>query len=169
MTARIIDCNIWLVSAGKGSHMSSACQALCLQWLQDFWKSEDSLVMDVFNSIGKEYRANFRRYGVNPQDVAYQVLNSLQSAQTRRIADVRFEIDENGHAILPDDYPPAVFENADKKWVAAHLAHPERPVIYNAADTDWLKSEQFLINKNIPVENLCYLELQTILAKKEAG
>lgn len=64
---------------------------------------------------------------------------------------------------------PAMFENADKKWVAAHLAHPEKPVIYNAADTDWLKAEQFLKERNIPVANLCYLELQEILAHKEAG
>ena len=86
MTARIIDCNIWLTSAGKSEHMSNACQDLCLQWLWDFWKSEDSLVMDVLNCIGKEYRLNFSRYSINPQDVAYQILNSLQSTQTRRIS-----------------------------------------------------------------------------------
>jgi len=121
MAARIVDCNIWVTSAGKSEHMSDACQALCLKWLKDFWESEDLLVMDVLNCIGKEYRDNFKRYKINQQDLAYQILNSLQTSQIRRISYVEFETDENGNAILPEDYTPAEFDKKDKKWIAAHL------------------------------------------------
>ena len=70
---------------------------------------------------------------------------------------------------MTEEYTQAGFDNSDKKWIAAHLSHPEKPFIYNSADTDWLKAEQFLKEKNIPIVNLCYSELQEILARREAG
>jgi hypothetical protein len=66
-----------------------------------------------------------------------------------------------------EEFPPdreleTAFDPADRKFVAASYAHPDRPPIVEAADSKWLGWEDSLQSHGIKLEVLCRDELQAI-------
>ena len=60
----------------------------------------------------------------------------------------------------------AAFDPADRKFVAASNAHPDKPPILEAADSKWLGWEDQLKKYGIKVEVLCRGELEAIRGRK---
>jgi hypothetical protein len=68
---------------------------------------------------------------------------------------------------FPDDEElRADFDPADRKFVAASNAHPDKPPIIESADSKWLGWEERLAEHGITLEFLCQDELEAIRAKK---
>lgn len=65
------------------------------------------------------------------------------------------QIAENDFAEFPQSASLAGFDPSDRKFVAVALAHPHRPAIANAVDSDWRNYESVLAEHGIKVEFLC--------------
>ena len=66
----------------------------------------------------------------------------------------------------PDAALEAAFDPADRKFVAAANAHPEKPPILESADSKWLGWEPALAAHGIRLEVLCRCELEAIRKRK---
>ncbi|MCP4109122.1 MAG: hypothetical protein GY749_26930 [Desulfobacteraceae bacterium] len=168
MSSRIIDTNVWVVASGL-SWPSEVCVQTCLDWLEEFKESGQSLVVDtasfenesVFGgTVISEMRGNLKEgtYG-------YDFLNQhLMAHFLFDLTEIRY--DKNG-ARLPTDIHLPGFEPADRKWVALHLEHLQHPPVHNASDGDWIKFEENLCEAGIAVNQLCEVELRQRVADRE--
>ena len=169
MNVVVIDTNVLLVADGKAPHMSVDCQKKCLTRLE-CTKAKERIVLDDARLILREYHNKL----------------SPNSSQTYGSAFLKWLLQVEGNAehvskvtITPRDsaktlfleFPPdleleAAFDPADRKFVAAACAHPEKPPILEAADSKWLGWETQLKNNGIEVEFVCRAELNAIREKK---
>jgi hypothetical protein len=163
-----VDTNVWVVASGDSS-ASEDCLESCFNWLLDFRESAEPLVIDLAsltsdpvagNSVLSELRGNLKD-GSFGRDLFNQIFMA-----NHRFDPVEIEYDESG-ARLPADIELPGFEPADRKWVALHMAHPDRPPIHNAYDGDWIKHEQDLQKAGIGVTQLCEAELRERVAARE--
>jgi hypothetical protein len=170
LSGRIADTNVWIVASGDSS-ASHDCLENCFNWLLDFRESDDPLVIDLAsllsdpvpgNSVLSELRGNLKG-GSFGRDLFDKVFMA-----NYRLDPVDIEYDESG-ARLPDDIELPGFEPADRKWIALHMAHPDRPPIHNAYDGDWIKHEDDLQQVGIAVTQLCEAELRERVAAREGG
>ncbi len=169
MTAIVIDTNVLLVADGKAPQMTAACVAECLTRLERV-KASEQVVLDETRIIMGEYHnklsANrsptpgsaFLKWLLQVQAVAKHVspviITSLNQEQTL-------------FAEFPADKAlEAAFDPADRKFVAAANAHPERPPILESADSKWLGWELSLARHGIRLEVLCRRELEEIRKRK---
>lgn len=163
-----MDTNVWIVASGDSS-ASEDCLESCLNWLVDFRDSGDALVIDF---------ASLKNDGVPGSSVLTELRGNLKGGSfgrdlfdkvflaNHRFDTVEIEYDDSG-ARLPADIQLPGFEPADRKWVALHIAHSDRPPIHNAYDGDWIKHEDNLQQAGIVVAHLCETELRNRVAARE--
>jgi len=170
LNGRIVDTNVWVVASGDSS-ASEDCLENCLDWLLDFRESNDPLVIDFAsltsdpvpgNSVLSELRGNLEG-GSFGRDLFDKVFMA-----GHRFDPVEIEYNESG-ARLPADIELPGFEPADRKWVALHIAHQDRPPIHNAYDGDWIKHAADLQRAGIAVRQLCEAELRERVAARKDG
>jgi len=157
----VVDTNVLLVaSAGdEGSPFPADATPVekaelrlkVLEWLEKLEKSpKRKVVLDLDRLILDEYenKLSYQDYGL------LMILHKRDYGQT---VDVLFEVDNDGHAILPPTLQSKVHDAADRKMVAAALEVGGREAgcrIVNACDTDWYDWEQSLLDAGIEVQQL---------------
>ncbi len=178
MTARIIDTNIWIAASGKADHAGETCTDRCSKWLSEFARSTDSLVIDEASlenhevpglSVLAELRRNIREGWVG-----HDVLNRLYRDFRFEPMPIRYDrdgaiierLDDQGDLEQIDEKKLPGFESADRKWVALHFAHPERPPIHNALDGDWLKQWATLRRLGVALRLVCRERLVEIVTEQ---
>jgi len=65
------------------------------------------------------------------------------------------DADGEGYMEYPDTEELAAFDSSDRKFVAVALAHPARPPILNAVDTDWWRFREALERHGVQIDFLC--------------
>ncbi|MBN2209647.1 MAG: hypothetical protein JW759_10185 [Candidatus Coatesbacteria bacterium] len=70
---------------------------------------------------------------------------------------------------FPDDLDSLKFDRSDRKFVAVARAHPERPPILNATDTDWCIFREALAACDIQVVFICPEIEETYARKVQKG
>ena len=166
MTAIVIDTNVLLVADGKAPQMSEACQVECLTRLERVTATEQ-VVLDYGWLILNEYQEKLDPNGPKTPGNEF-VLWLLQAHQ--RIDWVTIT-PTNAEQTTFNEFPPdsvleRAFDPADRKFVAASNAHPDKPPILQSADSKWLGWEDQLKQHGIRVEVLCRAELEAIRKRK---
>ncbi|TNB80173.1 hypothetical protein FHJ31_22430 [Pseudomonas sp. Fig-3] len=154
MSATVIDTNVLLVANGSHSDVSEACRTECITRLRDQQKS--ITVIDNKGRILREYQNKTRPN--QPKGVGDVFLKWLLQNQrnTKYVHQVDItEIEENSFLEFPCDNLQAIFDPPDRKFAAVANAHPEKPVILQAADCKWLDWWESLERKGIQVKFLC--------------
>lgn len=158
---RVVDTNVLIVAsaADDGSPFrpdatpiqEAALRKRVLHWLVAFEQDpERSVVLDWDWHLCGEYRQK-----LTEQDYGWLVLMAKQDRN--EVVWVGLTMDENGHAILPDELTVAVTDRADRKMVAAALASQDAGHacrLTNACDTDWLDCGDALGRAGLQVEHL---------------
>lgn len=67
--------------------------------------------------------------------------------------------DDGSFAAFPTAAELAKFDPADRKFVAAALAHPANPPVVNATDKDWHEHHVALRSNGVRVEFVCVEEM----------
>lgn len=122
-----------------------------LAWLHAFEQDvERRVVLDWGWHMWTEYGKK-----LTEQDYGWLVI--MHKQDRGQVEWVGFEVDENGHALLPDGLSAAISDLEDRKMVAAVLAAKANKhdcKLVNACDTDWLDCAAALDNAQVDTEHL---------------
>lgn len=122
-----------------------------LQWLHAFAKDvERKVVLDWHWHMCTEYGKK-----LTAQDYGWLVI--MHKQDHGQVEWVGFEVDGNGHALLPEGLSAAISDLEDRKMVAAVLAAKANMhdcKLVNACDTDWLDCAGALDDAQVDTEHL---------------
>ena len=162
----VIDTNVLLVANGQHADVSEDCVIECVKRLQAIQKAGVTVIDDGFRILG-EYQ---HKTQLNPpKGVGDVFLKWLlrQSGNSARVQQVT--LTENAphcFAQFPDSALEPIFDAPDRKFAAVAYAHPDKPVIWQAADCKWLDWWPALRAKGVVVEFLCPADACLFYRKK---
>jgi hypothetical protein len=169
----VVDTNVLLTANGMATQMSELCRIKCLNQLEQL-RSNGTVVVDRQFLILGEYQnkldPNRRPPGPGDAFVKHLLQNMSNSARVAQVTLTPTDSLRTDFKEFPDDtLLRNAFDPSDRKFVAASHAHPDKPPIFQAADSKWIGWEQQLLTHGIRVEFLCKDELGRIHARKTAA
>ena len=171
MSAIVIDTNVLLVADGCHEEMLGACIVECLNRLESAKKNEAIVVDRQFFILG-EYQKKLKTYRRSSGPWYEFVKHILQNMKSNadRVSLVtltpRNAAKTDFNEFPADENLRAAFDPADRKFVAAANAHPEKPPIVESADSKWLGWEADLKQNGIRLEILCRDKLEEFRRRK---
>ncbi|QEY59200.1 hypothetical protein FXF61_08485 [Pseudomonas sp. C27(2019)] len=156
----VIDTNVLLVANQQHSDVSAECVAHCIERLQAL-QSTGVVVIDDGFIILAEYQNKTR---INPPrgvgDVFLKwLLRNMGNAQRVEMVSVT-QTAIDCYAEFPDQALQAEFDPPDRIFPAVANAHPDKPIIWQAADCKWIDWWPTLAEHAIKVEFLCAADAQ---------
>jgi hypothetical protein len=155
----IVDTNVILVANGQHPDVSPDCVARCRRWLATLMRT-GRIALDAGFEIVREYEHKTHvDHGQGDGDVFVRwVLHQMDNpARCDLIPLVPDAV--RGYVEFPDDAALHAFDASDRKFVALARAHPESPVILQAADCKWLDWQPALARHGVGVQFLCDADL----------
>lgn len=145
---------------------SKGCVISCVQRLSVITVKE-KIVLDDGNHIFDEYQHYLAWDPRDQQRVGYAFFKWVHDNQYNPDKCDRIHIsprsgDGGNYLEFPDDPDLQTFPRDDRKFVAVALAHPTRPPILNAVDTDWWIFRKALERNGVCLEFLCPDDLQAM-------
>ncbi len=159
LTKCIVDTNVAVVAnlATKPESLSDvpdACVGACVHQLEAII-TKGGLVLDAMGEIFQEYLENL---GLSGQPgVGYAFAKWVHDHQWDQNKVDRIEITKNSHSYdqFPDHKDLALFDAADRKFIAVSNAHPKKPPVLQATDSKWWGFREALAEVGITVHFLC--------------
>ena len=160
----VVDTNVAVVANGRSPQASPDCVDGCASAL-DQLKDSGILVLDTSGLILGEYIGNLQ---ADEQSAGNAFLKWVLTylGNPRKCPMVRITQrgdDPNDFHEFPTDSALAEFDPADRKFVAAALAHPSRPHILQAVDAKWWRLRGALRKSGVSVEFLCEADVKRLL------
>lgn len=162
----IIDTNVPIVANNRiFAQATPACVLDCIKKLQDIMTHHTVVIDDQWRIL--------REYGhkINPSgqpgvgDAFYKWLLQNQAnprhCQRVHITPLTDSHDNNDFAEFPHDPELANFDRSDRKFVSVALAHPDKPPIVNAMDSDWQYYQHRLAQHGLKIEFLCAISTRS--------
>lgn len=174
MAAYLIDTNVLLAASAAVDKASDALKKRAMpmdllqrrevfRWVNLFEVNSDAyLVLDEQGTIQGEYFDQLP-FNQEARDQEYGILVWQQKWQTKKIYEVPIELDTSPHdldrsAKLTPQLEAIVTQSDDRKWVAAAVSTKQyleiNPPIVYAAETDWFKLKEDLLNHDVHVTAL---------------
>lgn len=155
MTHFIVDTNVPIVANNKSPQASPDCVINCAKKLREI-QEKHIIVLDKKWLIINEYRRNLSQKGQPGVGDAFfkWVLTNQSNPHRCQLVEITPTTD-NSFEEFPETETLSGFDLSDRKFVAVALAHPERPTILNAVDSDWKNFEEALTSIGVTVEFLC--------------
>ncbi len=165
MISIVIDTNVLLVADGRGRQMSEECLIECVERLEHVRNCERVVLDDRWFILG-EYQNKLNPNGQPTPGNAF-VKWLLQAQQIAWVTITPTNAEQTQFKEFPSDAVlEAAFDPADRKFVAASNAHPDKPPTLESADSKWLGWEDQLKKHGIKVEVICRGELNAIRERK---
>lgn len=162
----VIDTNVLLVANGQHPDVSEDCVIACVKGLQGIQQAGVTVIDDGFRILG-EYK---HKTQLNPpRGVGDVFLKWLlrQAGNSARVQQVTItETAPDCFLQFPDTALEPSFDAPDRKFAAVAYAHPDKPVIWQAADCKWLDWWPALRAKGVDVEFLCPADACQFYRKK---
>lgn len=161
MPKYILDTNVLLTADGK-SDAAVGCVRAANTRLEEV-KEKGILVLETSFHILKEYGNKLSPLGPNTPGNAFLKWALQNKANPLYCEQVTLALTADGSfAAFPNDPDLVNFDPSDRKFVAAALTHPERPVIVNATDTDWHKAQPTLERNGVRLDFICPEEMSRV-------
>ena len=161
--AVIVDTNVAVVANGQSPQASSNCIDTCINRLERIIRGEEKLVLDNGWIILGEYLRNLRSSG---EPGAGDRLLRWILANKDRLCDLvpitTVNGSENEFEEFPDDPALDEFDPDDRKFIAVAIAHPEKPPILQAVDSQWWDFRDAFRGNGIIVEFICEADIQRL-------
>lgn len=167
----VVDTNVPVVANGKSEQASPKCVKNCAVRLRKLTQ-KDKLVLDDSWLIIKEYMANLRSSGQPGSGDAFLkwVLSNYSNPKLCELVQITPKNSaEMDFEEFPSDSALENFHSTDKKFVAVALAHPDKPPILQAVDTEWWKMREALGLTGITIDFLCENDIKLILKQRGDG
>lgn len=166
MVPVVIDTNVLLVANGSHDGASTACRMACIARLSERQKAGVVVVDDARLLLG-EYQNKTRPNqpkGVGDVFLKWLLQNQANAARVHQVRITSTGLDS--FAEFPDATLQSEFDASDRKFVAVANAHPDKPPIWQAADSKWLKWWQRLDAAGVKVDFLCPDDARRFFARK---
>lgn len=157
----IVDTNVAVVANGRqrAPQASPACVLTCVGRLRDL-QLHHTLVLDDGWRILREYLRELSpagQPGVGDAFLKWVLTNRANPARCEQVRITPRDAAQPDGELreFPADPILAGFDPSDRKFVAVALAHPDRPPILNAVDTDWWPYCAALAGHGVRVDFLC--------------
>ncbi len=163
MMAVIVDTNVPVVANGQSPQASPNCVDTCINRLEGIIRGEKKLVLDDRWIILSEYIRNLRSSGepgAGDRFLLWILMNKDEQCDLVSIMSV--DGSENEFEEFPDDPALNDFDPADRKFIAVACAHPEKPPILQAVDSQWLDLRNAFRRNGVTVEFICEDDIQRL-------
>ena len=163
MMAVIVDTNVPVVANGQSPQASPNCVDTCINRLEGIIRGEKKLVLDDRWIILSEYIRNLRSSGepgAGDRFLLWILMNKDEQCDLVSIMSV--DGSENEFEEFPDDPALNDFDPADRKFIAVACAHPEKPPILQAVDSQWLDFRNAFRRNGVTVEFICEDDIQRL-------
>ena len=160
--AVIVDTNVVVVANGRSEQASADCVEICGERLEEIMHGEVKLVLDNRWIILGEYMQNLRSSGVDVGDrfLGWILVNKDERCDLVSITPVNGS--ENEFEEFPDDLALDNFDPDDRKFIAVAVAHPEKPPILQAVDSQWWDFRNAFRRNGVTVEFICEADIQRL-------
>ena len=151
----VVDTNVAVVANGRSEQASANCVETCAQRLGGIMRGDVKLVLDNKWIILREYMQNLRSNGADIGDrfLGWILLKKDDLCDFVSITPV--DGLENEFEEFPDDSALTGFDPDDRKFIAVAIAHPQKPPILQAVDTQWWDFRVALRENGVTVEFIC--------------
>lgn len=163
MMVVIVDTNVAVVANGQSSQASPNCVDTCINRLEGIIRGEEKLVLDDMWTILGEYIRNLRSSGepgAGDRFLLWLLRNKDTQCDLVPITPVNGS--ENEFEEFPDDPALDSFDPDDRKFIAVACAHPEKPPILQAVDSQWLDFRNAFRRNGVTVEFICEDDIQRL-------
>lgn len=151
----VVDTNVLLVANGGHADVSEDCVNECVRRLQAMQAGGTAVIDDGFRIIGEYLHKNRPKAQKGAGNVYLKWLLNNR-ANTGRVHAVSLtELGPDRYAEFPDPALEPQFDPPDRKFAAVASAHPDKPPVWQAADSKWLDWWQPLAAADVCVEFLC--------------
>ena len=159
----VVDTNVAVVANGQSPQASPNCVAICINRLEGIIRGEEKLVLDNRWIIISEYRDNLRSSG-EPGAGDRFLLWLLRNKDTQcdLVPITPVDGSENEFEEFPDDPALKDFDPDDRKFIAVACAHPEKPPILQAVDSQWWDFRDALRENGVTVAFICEDDIQRL-------
>lgn len=153
---RLVESNLLHVANDVGNETyGPACVLVCTRLLLDIQRN-GVLALDDRFEILREYLGQANEHG--QPGVGDAFLKWAKSNEYNPERCIRVPITphpDRKWEEFPDADDVAAFDPSDRKFVAVALAHPDRPPVHNAADSDWHEHYDALTGHGVRIVQLC--------------
>lgn len=158
----VVDTNVVVVANGRSEQASSDCVETCGERLEEIMHGEVKLVLDNRWIILREYMQNLRSNGADVGDrfLGWLLVNKDERCDLVPITPV--DGSENEFEEFPDDPALDSFDPDDRKFIAVACAHPEKPPILQAVDSQWLDFHNAFRRNGVTVAFICEDDIQRL-------
>jgi len=157
MSYYVVDTNVAIVANEKSEQASTDCKLSCINKIKEFNNNQHILVLDNLWLIISEYKNKLSQIGepgIGDAFLKWVLTNQANPNRCQTVKITKTGIDSFEE--FPQDREDLEeFDRSDRKFVAVALAHPHKPTILNAVDSDWKNFELSLKKIGINLEFLC--------------
>lgn len=167
----VVDTNVPVVANGRSGQASPECVKNCAVRLRQL-STTGKIILDDRWLILKEYMTNLTssgQPGIGDAFLKWVLTNyrnpnlcELVKITPKNSSETDFEEFPSGTALKN-------FDATDKKFVAVALAHPDKPPILQAVDTEWWKMREPLCAAGVTIDFLCEKDIRSILEQRTEG
>lgn len=154
----VIDTNVGRVANGQDQspQASPNCVNSCINRLEGIAHGKEKLVLDNKWIILREYMRNLRSSGEpGAGDRFLRWVLKYKDDHCDLVSITPIDGLENEFKEYPDDPALENFDPDDRKFIAVALAHPEKPAILQATDSQWWDFRVALRENGVTVEFIC--------------
>ena len=160
----VADTNVAVVANALSEQASEDCVETCAERLEEIMRDEVKLVLDDDWQILGEYTQNLHSTGTDVGDrFLLWVLRNWRNPQRCDLVHITpVDGSENEFEEFPDDPALVGFDPDDRKFIAVAIAHPEKPSILQAVDSQWWDFRDAFRRNGIIVEFICEEDIQQL-------
>lgn len=160
--AVVVDTNVVVVANGRSEQASSDCVETCGERLEEIMRGEVKLALDNRWIILREYMQNLRSNGADVGDRFLGWLLANKDYRCDLVAITPIDGSDNVFEEFPDDPALDNFDPDDRKFIAVACAHPEKPSVLQAVDSQWWNFRDAFRRNDVTVEFICETDIQRL-------
>lgn len=160
----VVDTNVAVVANGKSEQASEQCVDSCAERLEQIMYGGVKLVLDDDWRILDEYMRNLHKNGpeIGNRFLVWTLQYRTNPERCELVPITPVDGLKNEFKEFPADSELEDFDRDDRKFIAVALAHPEKPPILQATDTQWWDFRDALIRNGVIVEYICKDDIQRL-------
>jgi len=153
---QVADTNVCVV-ANRPDGASLQCVSKCAKALRDI-VAGGILVLDDDGAVFAEYRRYLslhRQLGMGHLFFKWLIDNRYRPDRVVQVSLAPHAVNRGEYADFPEDPTLEGFDRDDRVFVALSRAHPQRPPILNAVDSDYWHYDEELTRNGVIVIHVC--------------